>query len=422
MEIVPDLLGAIFAVFLIAKGAGLLASRLGLPSMVGELIGGIVVANVAFGAFTLSGAIALTPSNTNVVAALAEIGVAFLLFQIGLQVRPRDLRLLAGPAARLALLGLVVPFAFGFLFVLLWSGAMSWTEGLFAGVAVASTSLGIAAHLLSDHGLLEDRRGRLFIAVLVVEEIGALALLAVLLDLVKGRSTTDLGLQAGLVLAMAVGLVLLTLYLVEPALRRFLARTPPAPKSASSLERNGPFLLALLVCLGFGALAESLEVAGILGAFLAGLAWSELAPRYGVDRAFESLNAFLVPFFFFYVGYAVSFGNLLAVWPLAVALSVGAIAVKMLVGRLEAHQVGREDALLLGSLLVARGETGVIIASAAIVVGAITPDYYTAIVTMAIASSVVGPALFGHLVRRRAAPAPGESPGEGSHGERAPQG
>ncbi len=131
---------------------------------------------------------------------------------------------------------------------------------------------------------------------------------------------------------------------------------------------------------------------------------ADVAPRYGVARSFAALNEFLVPFFFLYIGLQISGSDLLAVWPLALAVTAIAIASKIAAGALDARERGREEGWVIGTAMVARGEVGVIIAVSAYQVGALDSDYYTAIVVMAILTAILGPWMLGELLRRRPAP------------------
>lgn len=401
--VVPALLGVLFLTFLLAKVLGLIAERLGAPSMVGEIIAGIIVANVAWGSFSLVQFLNLTPTgdgNLDVIEALAELGLVFLVFYVGLKMRPIDLRELGRPAAKIAIFGAIVPFLIGLGLFLAFEGANNYLAGLFVGIALAASSVGIVTHVLESHHLLEGRRGRLILTAAVIEDIIAFVALAILLGFARGQSSVALSYQVSLVVVMAVGLVALTIYLTGPIVRRYLSDVGNE-STEPKLTSNGPFIIALLLCLGAAALAESFALAAIVGAFLAGIAMGDVAPRYGVARSFGALNEFLVPFFFLYIGLQISGADLLAVWPLALIVTGVAIATKIGAGMLDAREYGRRGGLEIGTAMVARGEVAIIIAVSALQVGALDPDYYTAIIVMGILTAILGPWIFDLLMRRR---------------------
>lgn len=411
MDVIPSLLGVLFLAFLLAKAFGVVAQRLGAPSMVGEIIAGIVIANVAYGSFHFLSFLSLTPTgdgNLEVVEALAELGLVFLVFHVGMKLRPADLLELGRPAAKIAIFGAIVPFLVGLGLFLAFEGWSNYLAGLFVGIALVATSVGIVAHLLESHNALDGRPGRLILTAAVIEDIIAFVALAILLGFARGQSSIDLSYQVGLVIVMAIGLVALTLYVTGPVVRRYLSKVPPDPAEPARIS-NGPFVLALLLCLGAGALAESFALAAIVGAFLAGTAMGDVAPRYGLARSFGALNEFLVPFFFLYIGLQISGADLLAVWPLALLVTAIAIAVKIGAGALDSHERGRQAGLEIGTAMVARGEVGVIIAVSAYQVGALDSDYYTAIVVMSILTAMIGPWMFNQVLRRRRDPAVGSA-------------
>jgi Kef-type K+ transport system membrane component KefB len=180
--------------------------------------------------------------------------------------------------------------------------------------------------------------------------------------------------------------------------------------------RNAAFILVLLLCLGASALAASFQLASIVGAFFAGMAFSEFRDRYDLRSRFETLNTFFVPFFFVSIGLFVSTGDLVATWPLAAALTVLAVGGKFASVAYDAGEIGRRPALRVAAGLVPRGEVGIIVALTAYVAGLITADLYTAIVVMAIVTSALGPYLLSRLFLEKA-PAVGtrvEAPGPGA--------
>lgn len=410
--VVPALLGVLFLTFLLAKGLGLVAARLGAPSMVGEIIAGIVVANVAVGSFSLLNFLSLNSTgdgNLDVIEALAELGLVFLVFYVGMKLRPSDLLELGRPAAKIAIFGAIVPFLIGVGLFLAFEGVSSYLAGLFVGIALVATSVGIVAHVLESHALLDGHQGRLILTAAVIEDIIAFVALALLLGFARGQSSAQLGYQVGLVVVMVVGLVALTIYVTGPIVRRYISRSSAGP-TPIKLRSNGPFIIALLLCLGAAALAESFALAAIVGAFLAGIAMGDVAPRYDLARSFGALNEFLVPFFFLYIGLQISGADLLEVWPLALIVTVVAIVAKLGAGMLDGREHGAQAGLEIGTAMVARGEVGVIIGVSAYQVGALDSDYYTAIVVMAILTSLIGPWMFGRVLRRRRSTIHGPGP------------
>jgi Kef-type K+ transport system membrane component KefB len=209
------------------------------------------------------------------------------------------------------------------------------------------------------------------------------------------------------VIGVAVLFLAFFLYLAPRLVRRWarrIASTSPARRGAS---RNTPLILALLLCLGASALANSFQLASIVGALLAGMALSELRDQYDLRASFEALNTFFVPFFFAGIGLLVSINELVAIWPLAAALTILAVAGKLASVPVEARRQGPRSALRVASGLVPRGEVAILVAIAAFDAGFLSGDLYAAIVVMAAATSVIGPLMLHRLFREVASTPPG---------------
>jgi Kef-type K+ transport system membrane component KefB len=157
------------------------------------------------------------------------------------------------------------------------------------------------------------------------------------------------------------------------------------------------------------ALATFFTLAAIIGAFLAGMAFAEVAERYGLAESFEPLNAFFVPFFFLVIGLNVRIDKLLAVWPVAMMITVLAIVGKLIGGSLGARPMGRTSALIVGVGMVPRGEVGIIVAAAGLGAAAISQGLYASVVVMSIATSVLAPSILGRLFQAKAAEEAGKA-------------
>src|SRR5439155_25020300 len=132
------LLLELVAIFVWAKIFGEIFERLSLPSVLGEILAGVILGPHLAGL--------ISPSEN--VYAFAEIGAIFVLFTAGIETRPQDLIQVGRQAMRVALLGVVVPFALGFAFMRLRGDPLH--EAIFVAVAMVATSVGITARVLAD--------------------------------------------------------------------------------------------------------------------------------------------------------------------------------------------------------------------------------------------------------------------------------
>lgn len=413
------LIGMLFIVFLLSMVLVYVCKRIGIPEFIGPVVAGGILANAAIGSSTLRGWLGLdfsgtTPLTLNAAALTVffEIGLIFLVFTVGLQIRPHAIRGVGALALRIALLGVVIPFALGAAALWFVLGESNIYAILFIGTALAASSVGIVAHLLRTHGLVQRIEGHRLLAAALFEDLIALVLLAIVLALAGDQTQASTGffIQVAVVVGFAVAFVVAFLRYADRLVDRWVISRPQG-HSSSPEARAGMLAIALLVCLGVAYVAESFQLAAILGALFAGIALSRISDEYGLERSFDALNTFIVPFFFVYIGLYISVGGVLSVGFVAILITALALVGKPLAGWAEVSELGRAEALSLGTGLIARGEVAIIIAVVAADSGLLPDPYLGAIVVMAIVTTLVGPILFNVVRRRidaRAAAASGE--------------
>jgi Kef-type K+ transport system membrane component KefB len=379
------------ALLLIFGSAKLLAEvfeRFGQPGITGEILAGVV----------------LGPSVLNwvqpdqVMTALAEMGAMFLLFRVGLEVKASDLFRLGGTALTVAILGVVLPFLVGWaLFAQL---GYSVPESLFVGTAMVATSVGITARVLASKGLLELRASQVILAAAVIDDVLGLIALAFVSSLGKGHVN---------IAGIAVTAVLATgfTFVIARFGTRALGRIVPRVEAKLSVK-EAQFNLALIALFGLSLLAVYIGVAAIVGAFLAGLAFSETATKRVQDLA-HGITELLVPFFLAHIGLALNiadFADKRVLW-LSIVLLIAAVITKLAGCGLGAIRLGRNDALRIGLGMMPRGEVGMIVAQIGLQMGIIEQPVYATVVFMAVGTTMLAPPLLNWAFRDsiRVAPA-----------------
>ena len=171
----PALLGALVATLVGAKALGALAQRVGQPSVLGELIAGILLGGSVLG---------ILDPGVPAIHALSEIGVLVLLFQIGLHTDLRSLASVGGTATTVAVVGVALPFTLGML-AARWLG-MPAIPSLVAASALTATSVGISARVLGELGMLDQPEGRVVLGAAVLDDIIGLVILSVVASTVAG--------------------------------------------------------------------------------------------------------------------------------------------------------------------------------------------------------------------------------------------
>ncbi|MGB2698282.1 MAG: cation:proton antiporter [Candidatus Zixiibacteriota bacterium] len=380
MENITRILFDLFLMFAVAKLMGELFERARQPAVVGEILAGIIL-----GPYILN---MIGPSHFYTV--LAEIGVIILLFNVGLHTRTEDMLRVGPTSLVVAILGIIFPFIFGFLFTQII--AYSTVEAMFIGAAMVATSVGITARVLADLGILEAKVSKVIIGAAVIDDIIGLIVLAVVAGLGKGTISY---VTIGLVLLEAVAFVIFLIFIGRRVMYRFFGANLSFLKS-----RNAPFSLAILICLGLSAVASYIHLAAIVGAFMAGMILAEFNIQFRLSVKTESLYDFLVPFFFIMMGKQVDLSIFLhpSIIGAALILTVFAILGKLLGCGLGAISLGWKQASLVGVGMVPRGEVGLIIASLGLSLGAITQDLYSIVVFMVIATTLLTPPVLRSLV------------------------
>lgn len=378
-----------------ARIGGHLAVRAGQPAVLGELIVGVVLGNLA-----LAGIGWVEPfAADGTIAFLAELGVLILLFQVGLESTVRDMLKVGLPSLLVAVLGVATPFALGWGVGALVLPHESPYVHAFLGATLTATSVGITARVLQDLGRSQSAEARVILGAAVIDDVLGLIILAVVAGVIRA---VDLGgtlspLDAGAVFGKAA------LFLVGALVLGMLV-SPRLFHLASRLRGHGVLLTtALVFCFVLAYLASRVGLAPIVGAYAAGLVLEAVHFRdfqnrgeHALEELIEPVASVLVPVFFVLMGMRVdlaAFGQP-GVLGLAALLTVAAIAGK------QACSLGAVggglDRMSIGIGMIPRGEVGLIFASIgmSIAIGGVpvvSPAIYSGIVIMVIVTTMATP-------------------------------
>jgi len=365
---------SMLVVFASAKLLSEIFERFGQPGIVGEILAGVLIGPYVLGW--------LAPNE--ILRILSDLGVMFLLFRVGLEVKASDLMRVGGTAVVVALAGVVLPFFCGWGISALWGEPT--VESIFTGAAMVATSVGITAEVLASRGLLRTAAARVILAAAVVDDVFGLIVLAVVSGMAKGKvNYVDIGLTA----AIALGFTLLVAKFGARVFRRLV------PRVQSSLTLpEGELAIGMTLLFALSLLAVYAGVAAIVGAFLAGMALSETAQQRLSDMTC-GVAELLVPFFLAGIGmhFNVSAFGSAATIGLAAAIIVAAVATKFIACGLGAIRMGRGNAIRVGVGMVPRGEVGMVVAQIGLNMGVMAPYVYGIIVLMSVATTVIAPPL-----------------------------
>ncbi len=397
----------IFVAFLAAKLGGELMERVRLPSVTGELIAGIILGPTILNVIT---------GSDTFMDILAQLGATFLLFTVGMETKLSEMKKVGTVAVSVAVLGVVTPFVLGYYVSrLLFADSL---EAMFVATALVATSVGITARILDDLGMINSMEAKIILGAAVVDDILGMIVLTLVSGVALGNLTI---LNVGIVIGEAVCFVaivtLIGTRVVKYASGKREIKLDKTTHGSWSIhystrafkrdswfdklvQKQAPFVIILIVVFGLSALASFIGLAAIVGAFFAGLIFSDTKDTYDLEQKFEPLNVLLVPFFFVVMGAKVNISSDFAgVVPLAIVITVIAILGKLIGCSVGAASKGERTAMIVGAGMVPRGEVGIVVAMIGLGMGVIEPDIYTVIVLVSIVTTLYAPFLIRTVVR-----------------------
>lgn len=372
---------AMLIVFGAAKLMAEVFERCNQPGIVGEILAGVIVGP----------SVLAWIAPTELLRSLADLGVMFLLFHVGLEVKPSELWAVGRKAMLVATLGVIAPFVAGWA-ILSVHGAPT-VEGIFAGAAMVATSVGVTAQALAARGLLNETASRIILAAAVIDDVLGLIVLAIVSAVAKGHIDVW---EIIATAALASGFTLIVARWGSGAMRR-AAPFLQARLRAGEVEFN----VAMVLLFSLSVLAMRSGVAPIVGAFLAGLAASESVGER-VKHFGKGVNELLTPFFLAGIGLRLD----LSVFRdrstilLTIAIVLAAVVTKLIGCGAAMIGQGWPQVLKVGFGMVPRGEVGMVVAQIGLSIGVISKQVYGSVVFMAIATTIVTPLLlrvaYGH--------------------------
>ena len=362
------------AVFGCAKLLAEVFEKLKQPALVGEIVAGVLIGPSVLG----------WVHPNPVLSALADLGVLFLLFRVGLEVKPKELMRVGPVAGLVALLGVITPFFLGWGIMALFH--MPHIESIFVGAAMVATSVGITAQVLASKGLLNQRASQTILAAAVIDDILGLLVLAIVTSLARDRvNVLDLVITALLAIAFTVSIAKWGTHIFGRLI----------PHVASKLQVGEvQFNLSLILLFGLSVLAINAGVAAIIGAFLAGMALADTVEARVHDLT-HGVTELLVPFFLAGIGFRLDlnvFKNR-STLILALVILAAAILSKLVGCGLGAVGWGLPEAMRIGVGMIPRGEVGMVVAQLGLTLGIIEKPVYGVVVFMAVATTLIAPPL-----------------------------
>src|SRR6185437_3885175 len=362
------------------------------------LVAGILLGQSVLGVIPAHGPAA------DVVHVLAELGVVLLLFEIGVDTDLRELFRVGTASLSVATMGVVLPFALGFVY---WAYvphaatagvANLTTTAIFVGATLTATSVGITARVLSDLQKMHTPEARIIIGAAVIDDVLGLVILAVVSGLAAGVSVGALAVLR--ILGLAVGFLVLAVLVGRYAAPRLFDLV------VRMRVRYVLLVFAMAFVLGLSGVAALVGSALIIGSFAAGLILSGINQFDTIEREVRPIVSVFAPIFFVSVGASVnvrlldpSHAGTRSILGVAAVLTLLAVVGKLAAGW--AAPWVRFRRLVVGVGMVPRGEVGLIFADIGRRAGILNEAIFGAILLMIMATTFLAPPglklLFGRL-------------------------
>lgn len=354
---------------------GLAVQRLGQNAITGYLLAGVLL-----------GPLSQRAAGGAAIRLLAEVGVALLLFTIGLEFSLGRLRALG---ARVTLLGVL---QVGGTTALVAAGArpfgLNWRQAVLVGTAAAMSSTSVVLRLISERSELDSGHGRAAMGVSLLQDLAVVPAM-LLVPLLAGSAGGMEGLLAfGMAvmkaLALLAGLYVVMRWIVPGVMMR----------AAGAQNRDLPVLLAAVVCLGSSWASHSLGLSAVLGAFAAGIILSECALAEQIRADVIPLRAAFLPLFFTSVGMLASLPDWRdAGWMLALAAGVMIVKTAVVLALGVALRMRPEDACRAGLMLAQVGEFSFVLLESARRAGLLEETIYRLLLSVSVVTLVLSPLL-----------------------------
>lgn len=367
----------VLIIILATKLAGDLSVRLGQPSVLGKLLVGILIGPAVLGWIETS----------NLIDALAEIGVLLLMFIAGLETDIKELNRTRNSSVAVGAGGIILPLLGGYFGGLAFG--LDTQQALFVGLLLSATSVSITVQTLRDLGRLGSRESTTILGAAVVDDVLVIILLAFMISFADPAATSvTLVVLKKVLFFIAIGLIG---WKVVPWVMKKMV---PLRVTESLISA------AIIVCFFFAWVAEMTGVAGIIGAFAAGVALSTTKYKHDIEHKVEPIAySIFVPVFFVSIGLNVSFEGIAGQIWLIVVMTVIAVLTKLIGSGVGARLTGfdKKGSLGIGAGMVSRGEVALIIATTGLSAELLDQQYFTSMVLVIILTTLIAPILLKRI-------------------------
>jgi len=377
METSTNFLFDLAIILLCANIGGIIAVRFKQPSVLGQILAGLLIGPSVFGLI----------GQSEFIANYSEIGVLLLMFMAGMETNIDDLKKSAGSALTIATGGVIVPYILGFLVIRIFYKEATTSAAIFSGVILTATSISITIQSLREFNKTKDRVGVNILGAAIIDDVLGIIVLAVVVGIVSPSQGENpllviVKIVIFFILAVIIGMILLSL------LSKYLYKL-------SAIIT--PSAIALICCFLIAYLASEFGIAAIIGAYSAGIIFSLLPKaRNKIDHDVSIIAYTLfTPVFFANIGLEVNLSGISSVLLLSFMFLLAAIVGKIIGCGLGAKlsKFTNKECLQVGIGMIPRAEVALIVANLGKNSGILSDALFTAAIVVAIGTTLVTPPL-----------------------------
>lgn len=366
------------ATILIVAGIGsYISKKIGLPKLIGQILGGIII-----GPSFLS-----LVKQTEFISNLAEIGVILLMFLAGLETDLDELKKSFKKSSLIASGGIILPFIMGFFTIYILRNQFDMKEGIFLGVILTATSMGIAIETLKDLDELNSEFGMSILGAAVIDDVIGVIILAIVLSSF-GQATTNI---ESLIIKILIFIILTAL--IGKWISRYILNNEKWFKSIKPRYLLGISLITVLL---FSVFASNFGMAAIIGAYSFGAIMSTTALKEKVIKEIDRFGtAFFIPLFFVNIGLMINLQSVAKYLSITIVIAIVGIISKIIGSTLGARISGFDlkQSFRVGISMIPRAEVSLIISNLGLKLGFISEDIFSGVILLVVSSTILAPYL-----------------------------
>lgn len=373
---------------------GEISRRLGFPTVVGQIIGGIFIGIPQISSLVMDGE-AFSP----ILDFMSKLGIVFLLFLAGLEIEIDKIKESSRDATLVSFFSAIVPFVLGFLFIYFWFPEFGIITAMVFGGAIMVTSEGTNVKVLLDLNCLNTKMGAIILAAGAVDDIFEVLFLSLVVVMSKGGNIGEI-----LRIPLDVVIFLMFAYVGSKIINRVLKHLDMTSEDGAEI-----FSIVLISVMLLAVISEALDIGYLIGSIFAGFIMQlglrnvEEMKRKEMIRSTKLISlGFIVPFFFVDIGLKFDMSALNSNLPLLIITIIIAFAGKIIGTMLVKpfSKLSRNQLYYIGWAMNSRGAAELVIALIAMESGVIPLEVFTALVAMSIVTTLTFPIVLTHGIKR----------------------